>query len=161
MHAVRIATPLRMPPGCPRPADAGARIVCLVPSITELICDLGLAEQLVGRTGFCVHPWETVRRIPKLGGTKDVKLERIRALAPTHAVVNVDENRLEVVEALAEFVPHIVVTHPLGPLDNLDLYRLIGAIFGREAKAERLSRSSSTSSPSCGHDRGRRRMSFT
>jgi ABC-type Fe3+-citrate transport system substrate-binding protein len=143
MHALRTAYPssvrLRDAAGTlHEPADPGARIVCLVPSITELICDLGLAGQLVGRTGFCVHPWETVRTIPKLGGTKEVKVERIRELAPTHAVVNIDENRREVVEALAEFVPHIVVTHPLGPLDNLDLYRLLGAIFGREAEAERL-----------------------
>src|SRR6476661_3598969 len=71
------------------------RIVCLVPSITELLCDMGLAESLVGRTGFCIHPWETVRRIPKVGGTKDVSLDKIRALSPTHVVVNVDENRRE------------------------------------------------------------------
>lgn len=115
-----------------------ARIVCLVPSITELVCYLGLAEELVGRTGFCIHPWETVNKIPKVGGTKDIKLERIRELAPTHAIVNVDENRREDADALAEFVPHIVVTHPLGPLDNLDLYRLLGTTFGREAEAERL-----------------------
>jgi ABC-type Fe3+-hydroxamate transport system substrate-binding protein len=114
------------------------RIVCLVPSITELVCDLGLAEDLVGRTGFCIHPRETVRGIPKVGGTKDVKLDRIRELAPTHAIVNVDENRREDADALAEFVPHVVVTHPLAPLDNLDLYRLLGSIFGREAQAERL-----------------------
>ena len=88
------------------PADA--RIVCLVPSITELICDLGLASRLVGRTGFCIHPWETVRQIPKVGGTKDVKLEKVRELAPTHVVVNVDENRREDAEALAEFVPEVV-----------------------------------------------------
>jgi ABC-type Fe3+-hydroxamate transport system substrate-binding protein len=116
----------------------GSRIVCLVPSITELVCDLGLADELVGRTGFCIHPWETVKRIPKVGGTKDIKLERIRELAPTHAIVNIDENRREDADALAEFVPHIVVTHPLGPLDNLDLYRLLGATFGREAQAARL-----------------------
>jgi ABC-type Fe3+-hydroxamate transport system substrate-binding protein len=116
----------------------GARIVCLVPSITELVCDLGLADDLVGRTGFCSHPWETVRKIPKVGGTKDLKLERIRELAPTHAIVNVDENRREDADALAEFVPNIVVTHPLGPLDNLELYRLIGATFGRKTEAERL-----------------------
>jgi ABC-type Fe3+-hydroxamate transport system substrate-binding protein len=120
------------------PASDEARIVCLVPSVTELICDLGLAGQLVGRTGFCIHPWDTVRKIPKLGGTKDVKLDRIRQLAPTHAIVNIDENRREVAEALAEFVPHIVVTHPLSPLDNLDLYRLLGTIFGRRAQAELL-----------------------
>jgi ABC-type Fe3+-hydroxamate transport system substrate-binding protein len=115
-----------------------ARIVCLVPSITELVCDLGLGDQLVGRTGFCIHPWETVRTIPKVGGTKDVKLDRVRELAPTHAIVNVDENRREDADALAEFVPHIVVTHPLGPLDNLGLYRLLGETFGREAQAARL-----------------------
>ena len=116
----------------------GSRIVCLVPSITELVCELGLADELVGRTGFCIHPWETVRTVPKVGGTKDIKLERIRELAPTHVIVNVDENRREDADALAEFVPHVVVTHPLGPLDNLDLYRLLGATFGREAQAARL-----------------------
>jgi len=120
------------------PAGPEARIVCLVPSITELVCELGLPEQLVGRTGFCIHPWETVRKIPKVGGTKDVKLERIRSLAPSHAIVNVDENTRETADALTEFVPHVVVTHPLGPLDNLELYRLLGAIFGREHEAERL-----------------------
>jgi ABC-type Fe3+-hydroxamate transport system substrate-binding protein len=120
------------------PAGDDARIVCLVPSITELVCDLGLADQLVGRPGFCIHPWETVRTIPKLGGTKDVKLDRIRELAPTHAILNIDENRRELADELAEFVPNIVVTHPLGPGDNLALYRLIGAIFDRDAEAERL-----------------------
>jgi ABC-type Fe3+-hydroxamate transport system substrate-binding protein len=119
-------------------AARDARIVSLVPSITELLCDLGLADRLVGRTGFCIHPRKTVRRIPKVGGTKDVKLDRIRALAPTHAIVNVDENRRETAEALRAFVPHVVVTHPLGPRDNLALYRLCGALFGREAEAERL-----------------------
>jgi len=116
----------------------GPRIVCLVPSITELICELGLAEQLVGRTGFCIHPWETVRRIPKVGGTKDVKLDRVRELEPTHVVVNVDENLKEDAEALAEFVPEIVVTHPQAPRDNVDLYRRLGTVFDREAEAERL-----------------------
>lgn len=117
---------------------AEPRIVSLVPSVTELVCALGLAEQLVGRTGFCVHPWETVRGVPKVGGTKDVKLERVRELAPTHVIVNVDENRREDAEALAEFVPELVVTHPLAPRDNLALYRQLGKAFDREAEAEAL-----------------------
>ncbi|MBS1887848.1 MAG: ABC transporter substrate-binding protein [Actinobacteria bacterium] len=114
------------------------RIVCLVPSVTELLCDLGLSEEIVGRTGFCIHPWETVRTIPKVGGTKDVKLDRVRELAPTHVVVNVEENRKEDAEALAEFVPDVVVTHPRAPRDNLDLYRQMGAAFDREREAEEL-----------------------
>jgi ABC-type Fe3+-hydroxamate transport system substrate-binding protein len=111
------------------------RIVSLVPSITELLCDLGLAGALAGRTGFCVHPRDTVRAIPKVGGTKDVDIERVRALAPTHVILNIDENRKEDAQALAEFVPTLVVTHPLAPRDNLALYRLIGGIFRREREA--------------------------
>jgi ABC-type Fe3+-hydroxamate transport system substrate-binding protein len=122
------------------PARRDARIVSLVPSITELVCDLGLAGQLVGRTGFCVHPREIVRRIPKVGGTKDVDLDKLRALRPTHVILNIDENRKEDARALAEFVPTLIVTHPLGPLDNPALYRLIGGIFGREDRAESLCR---------------------
>lgn len=117
---------------------AEPRIVCLVPSITELLCELGLERQLVGRTGFCVHPWETVRRIPKVGGTKNVRLDRVRELAPTHVVVNVDENTRETAAALAEFVPEVVVTHPQAPRDNLGLYRQMGEVFDRAEEAERL-----------------------
>jgi ABC-type Fe3+-hydroxamate transport system substrate-binding protein len=116
----------------------GVRIVSLVPSITELLCDLDLSDQLVGRTGFCIHPWETVKTIPKVGGTKDLKFDRIRELEPTHVVVNVDENKKEDAEALAEFIPNVVVTHPLAPRDNLDLYRQMGREFDREAQAEAL-----------------------
>ena len=119
-------------------AAGPVRIVSLVPSITELLCALGLADRLVGRTGFCIHPRETVRGIPKVGGTKDVRLERVRELRPTHVIVNVDENLAETAAELAAFVPHIVVTDPRAPRDNLDLYRLLAAIFGREEEAGRL-----------------------
>lgn len=115
-----------------------ARIVSLVPSLTELVCELGLAGELVGRTGFCVHPRDTVRRIPKVGGTKTVNLDKVRALEPTHVILNRDENRKETADALAKFVPNLVVTHPLGPLDNLDLYRQFGRVFGRGREAEAL-----------------------
>jgi len=118
-------------------ADPQARIVSLVPSITELLCDLGLGAQLVGRTGFCIHPAEVVRAIPKVGGTKDVNIEKIRKLAPSHLVVNIDENEKPTVDLLAEFIPNIVVTHPLRPRDNLELARLMGGVFCREQEAGR------------------------
>jgi ABC-type Fe3+-hydroxamate transport system substrate-binding protein len=113
-----------------------ARIVSLVPSITELLCDLGLARLLVGRTGFCIHPAETVAGIPKVGGTKDVNFEKIRKLAPTHVILNIDENEKPAADTLAGFVPNLVVTHPVAPRDNLALARLMGSIFGAQAKAE-------------------------
>jgi ABC-type Fe3+-hydroxamate transport system substrate-binding protein len=115
-----------------------SRIVSLVPSITELLFDLGLGAQVVGRTGFCIHPWEQVRHVPKVGGTKDLRFDVIRELRPTHVIVNIDENRREDAEALAEFVPELVVTHPLAPRDNLALYRQMGSTFGVPDRAEAL-----------------------
>ena len=116
-------------------AGSTARIISLVPSITELLCDLGLGDQLVGRTGFCIHPRETVRKIPKVGGTKDVDIRKLLKQAPTHVIVNIDENRLDLVSEIKSFVDNIIVTHPLGPDDNLELYELIGFIFSRVKEA--------------------------
>ena len=121
-------------------ADATPRIACLVPSLTELLFALGLGGHVVARTGFCVHPREHVKAVAKVGGTKTPDLARLRAQAPTHLVVNVDENRREDVDAAREFVPHVIVTHPLEPDDNRRLYALFGAIFGREREARILER---------------------
>jgi Periplasmic binding protein len=103
------------------PSVSSLRIVSLVPSVTELLADVGLAAFLVGRTGFCVHPAHLVGDIAKVGGTKAVNVDKIRSLDPTHVVVNVDENEKPTIELLAQWVPHIVVTHPCSPADNLGL----------------------------------------
>ena len=120
------------------PAARDARIVSLVPSITELLFDLGVGDRVVGRTPFCIHPRDGVARVPRVGGTKTPRVERIQALEPTHVIVNVDENRREDADALAAFVPNVVVTHPLGPRDNPALYRLLGGIFASRAATGRL-----------------------
>jgi ABC-type Fe3+-hydroxamate transport system substrate-binding protein len=114
------------------------RIVSLVPSLTELLFELGLGEHVVGRTGFCVHPRDAVRAVRKVGGTKTVDVDAVLALAPTHLVVNVDENEKPTVERLAREVPHLVVTHPLTAADNLGLYEQFGRTFDRAAQATRL-----------------------
>ncbi|MEJ6006071.1 helical backbone metal receptor [Paucibacter sp. AS339] len=114
------------------PAD-GLRIASLVPSITELLVALGLGPYLVARTGFCIHPAEAVAHIPKVGGTKDVNLDKLRGLAPSHVIVNVDENRRETFEALREFVPEVLVTHPQGPQDNHALLAQMGQAFASVA----------------------------
>ena len=116
-----------------------ARIVSLVPSITELLFDLALDEQVVGRTTFCIHPAEPLEAVAKVGGTKTLRLDRLKASAPSHVIVNVDENRLEDVEAMRGFVPNVVVTHPIEPTDNIGLCQLIGGIFDRDTNAARLS----------------------
>lgn len=119
-------------------ASGEVRIASLVPSITELLFALGLGPSMVARTGFCIHPQPEVKAVAKVGGTKDVKLARLRELAPTHVVVNIDENRRDTVEQIRSFVPHVIVTHPRGPDDNLALYRLLGGVFDREARADAL-----------------------
>lgn len=131
------------PPGRIR-AAAPLRIASLVPSLTELLVVLGLCECLVARTGFCVHPREALANVPKVGGTKDVNLVKLQQLAPTHVLVNVDENRAETVEALRAWpnAPQIIVTHPLAPADNLALFdqmnQAFGAVPGVHEKAKAL-----------------------
>jgi ABC-type Fe3+-hydroxamate transport system substrate-binding protein len=120
------------------------RIASLVPSLTELLFALGLGPHVVACTGWCVHPADGVSAVPKVGGTKDVNLAKLRRLAPTHVLVNIDENRLETVEALRSFVPHIVVTHPCSPQDVLGLIGQVADVFdavpGVAAQADRLRR---------------------
>jgi len=120
------------------PAGPNARIACLVPSITELVCALGLADRLVARTQFCIHPAKALKSIAAVGGTKKAHLPKLKALAPTHAILNVEENTREMEAAIREFVPHVIVTYPKRPEDNPPLYRLLGGIFGKEAEAEAL-----------------------
>jgi ABC-type Fe3+-hydroxamate transport system substrate-binding protein len=109
------------------------RIASLVPSLTELLVTLGLGAYLVARTVFCIHPREALQSVPKVGGTKDVNLAKLEGLQPTHVLVNVDENRLDTVGALRAWgahAPEIVVTHPVGPEDNLALVAQMLVHFG-------------------------------
>lgn len=106
------------------------RIASLVPSLTELVVELGLGDALVARTGFCIHPAPQLSGVPKVGGTKDVNLEKLKRLAPTHVLVNVDENRLETVQALQALGIELVITHPTSPIDNLALIDQLAEVFG-------------------------------
>jgi hypothetical protein len=111
-----------------------------VPSLTELVVALGLGSRLVARTGFCIHPAEAVRGVPKVGGTKAVNLERLRRLAPTHVLVNVDENRHDIVPALHEMGAQVIVTHPCDPEDNLALVDQVAAVFDDEPRVREHAR---------------------
>lgn len=108
------------------------RIASLVPSLTELVFALGLGPRLVARTGYCIHPAGNVRDVPKVGGTKAVNLAKLRRLAPTHVLVNVDENRHDIVPALHEMGAQVIVTHPCDPEDNLALVDQLVQAFGDE-----------------------------
>lgn len=117
-----------------------ARILSLVPSLTETLVALGLGPQIVGRTGYCIHPRKTVKAIRSVGGTKRVNWRKVDAVGATHAVLNIDENPKEMAEELNRRGIETIVTHPVEAADNGPLIRLLGALFGREAEAERLAR---------------------
>lgn len=78
------------------------RIISLVPSLTELVVDLGLKDRLVGRTRFCVHPKDEVDDIPIIGGTKNPRLEKIKASNPDYIVANREENKKEHINELRQ-----------------------------------------------------------
>ncbi|TVQ05422.1 MAG: hypothetical protein EA359_03140 [Balneolaceae bacterium] len=72
-----------------------SRIISLVPSLTELLFDLGLGYRVVGRTRFCIHPAEKVGDVPIIGGTKNPRIDKIRELRPDLIIANKEENRPE------------------------------------------------------------------
>jgi ABC-type Fe3+-hydroxamate transport system substrate-binding protein len=81
------------------------RIVSLVPSQTELLYELGLEEEVVGITKFCVHPDSWYRHKTRVGGTKNVNMQRIAALQPDLIIANKEENTREQIEELAKLYP--------------------------------------------------------
>jgi len=121
-----------------RPAGDRARIISLVPSLTELLFDLGLGGQVVGRTAFCTEPAPAVECVTKVGGTKSVQMARLLSLGASHVLVNIDETPKPLVDRLTEAGLTVVVTHPIAVRDNLALYRLLGGLFDREQAAVKL-----------------------
>jgi len=81
------------------------RIVSLVPSQTELLHALGLDEEVVGITKFCVHPDEWYRSKERIGGTKNANISRIKALNPDLIIGNKEENTQRDIEILAQDFP--------------------------------------------------------
>jgi ABC-type Fe3+-hydroxamate transport system substrate-binding protein len=113
------------------------RIVSLVPSITELLADLGLDDQVVGLTRFCELPEGWKRRKPIVGGTKNVDVERVRALRPDLVIANREENVREEVEALSAFTAvHVTEVSTVG--QGLAMIREVGRLVGRGDAADAL-----------------------
>ncbi|GIV59657.1 MAG: iron ABC transporter [Rhodothermaceae bacterium] len=123
-HTLRLETPPR-------------RIVSLVPSQTELLAELGLDAAVVGVTRFCVHPaaWKSRKTI--VGGTKQVRIDRVRALQPDLVLANREENTRADVEAIETFAP-VFVTDVCDLPGALAMIRTVGRLTGRAERAERL-----------------------
>jgi ABC-type Fe3+-hydroxamate transport system substrate-binding protein len=111
------------------------RIVSLVPSLTETLCALGLADALVGITVYCVEPREVVAGKTRIGGEKNPDLEKIRRLEPDLVIANIEENLREHVEALRAWSIPVWVTYPRTVADGIGLITELGAVTGTEARA--------------------------
>jgi len=110
------------------------RIVSLVPSQSELLCDLGLEDYIVGITKFCVHPGHLKNSKVIIGGTKEVNYSKIKALNPDIILCNKEENALHMIEDLEAIAPvHISDIFTLE--DSLDLIMSYAELFSCEAKA--------------------------
>jgi ABC-type Fe3+-hydroxamate transport system substrate-binding protein len=89
----------------PELAYTPKRIVSLVPSQTELLSDLGLENETIGITKFCVHPEKWFRSKTWVGGTKTINIEKIKSLNPDLIIANKEENVKEQIEAISEIAP--------------------------------------------------------
>jgi ABC-type Fe3+-hydroxamate transport system substrate-binding protein len=114
------------------------RIVCLIPSTTELLCTLGLADALVGITAYCREPADVVRGKARVGGEKDPDLDAIRRLRPDLVIANMEENRREDVEALRASGIPVWVTYPRTVAELLVMIRELGELTGTAARARAL-----------------------
>jgi ABC-type Fe3+-hydroxamate transport system substrate-binding protein len=113
------------------------RIVSVVPSQTELLYDLGLADRVCGITKFCVHPLEWFRTKPKVGGTKQLVIDKIHELQPDLIIANKEENLQEQIEELEKYYPIWI-----SDVNNIDsAYEMIvalGSVTNREHQANEL-----------------------
>lgn len=112
------------------------RIVSLVPSQTELLVDLGLEDALVGITKFCVHPVHLKATKAIVGGTKNVKFDKIKALQPDIIICNKEENTKEIVDELSTICP-VWVTDIYTIEDNNQMISDFGEIFNKRTNAQK------------------------
>jgi len=113
------------------------RIISLVPSQTELLYDLGLDEQVIGITKFCVHPEQWFRSKTRVGGTKKINIEIIHKLTPDLIIANKEENTKDQIEELSRY--YRVWTTDIKTLDDaLQMIKEIGELTNTSIKANQL-----------------------
>jgi len=113
------------------------RIVSLVPSQTELLCDLALENELVGITKFCVHPFHLKSTKTIVGGTKKVDFEKIKELNPDFILCNKEENSYDMLPELEKIAPtYFSDVNNLN--DSIDLILHLGSILNRRTESDNL-----------------------
>jgi ABC-type Fe3+-hydroxamate transport system substrate-binding protein len=113
------------------------RIISIVPSQTELLFHLGLSDEIIGISKFCIHPAEKFKITTKVGGTKQLNMELIKQLNPDLIIANKEENEQRQVEELMDLYP--VWISDISNLNGaLDMIERIGQLVNHEEKANIL-----------------------
>ena len=123
--------------GCEVTVPRNPRIISLVPSQTELLFDLGLDEQIVGITKFCIHPSSKVKEKMKIGGTKKFNFDKIHTLQPDLIIGNKEENYKEGIEKLQQQYP-VWMSDITTLQDALEMMTAIGKLTNTENKASEI-----------------------
>jgi len=110
------------------------RIISLVPSQTELLYDLGLAERVIGITKFCVHPNDWFISKTKIGGTKKFQFDTIDSLQPDLIIGNKEENYEQGINQLAVKYP-VWVSDITSWESAMQMIKLVGDVVDESAKA--------------------------
>lgn len=113
------------------------RIVSLVPSQTELLHHLGLEQEVVGITKFCIHPEEWYREKTRIGGTKKVDFSKVQSLQPDLIIGNKEENERSDIEMLEHKYP-VWMSDIFDLDDSLHMIASIGQLTGKENEAQKL-----------------------
>lgn len=118
-------------------AEKPTRIVSVVPSQTELLFDLGLDEEVVGLTKFCVHPNDKWKSVQRVGGTKKLHFNVIDDLKPDLIIANKEENTQEEIERLAQKYP-VWISDIRSIPAALEMIKQVGELVGKRGQAIQL-----------------------
>jgi ABC-type Fe3+-hydroxamate transport system substrate-binding protein len=113
------------------------RIISLVPSITELLFDLGLENRIAGITRFCIHPEKKTQNVPKVGGTENIDFAKIKELRPDLILCSKEENKEKEIYQLMENYP-VFVSDVRSFNDAINLIYETGLITGKEIEAQKI-----------------------
>jgi ABC-type Fe3+-hydroxamate transport system substrate-binding protein len=113
------------------------RIISLVPSQTELLAYLGLQQEVIGITKFCIHPAAWFQQKTRIGGTKQLDIEKIHAVKPDFIIANKEENVKEQVEELARHYP-VWISDVTDLESAYEMINAIGQLVNKVTKADQL-----------------------
>ena len=117
--------------------SAPQRIISVVPSQTELLYDLGLRDEVIGITKFCIHPNEWFRSKTRVGGTKNLHIDRIHALKPDLILANKEENTKVQIEELQHHYP-VYISDIKDIQSALRMISDIGELVHKQNEAEEI-----------------------